>query len=69
VLPEHGFLLEQNLEQQLYPCVECHARAIYCKDETVACQLCTAEWTFDQWFAMTFEDTPTTPVGEQIPML
>jgi predicted GIY-YIG superfamily endonuclease len=54
VVPEYGFLIEQTLEQQLFPCVECAARAIYCEGETVTCQLCAAEWTFEQWFTMTF---------------
>ena len=69
VLPDQGFLLDQTLEQQLYPCVECHARAIYCEGETVACGLCTSEWTFDQWFSMTFDPGHDTPVGDQIPLM
>lgn len=68
VLPDHLFYLDQTLEQQLYPCVECHARAIYCEGEVVACNLCHSEWTFDQWFTMTF-GSQDTPVGQQIPLM
>lgn len=69
VQPEHGFLIEQTLEQQLYPCVECHARAIYCEGDTVACKLCSSEWTFDQWFEMTFKTAPDTKVGDQMTLM
>jgi predicted GIY-YIG superfamily endonuclease len=69
LLPDHNFYLDQSIEQQLYPCVECHARAIYCEGETVACQLCSSEWSFEQWYAMTFEKGYNTPVGDQIPLL
>lgn len=54
VVPEYGFLIQQTLEQQLYPCVECHARAIYSEGDIVACGLCATEWPFEQWFSMTF---------------
>jgi len=66
-VPEHGFLIDQTLEQQLYPCVECHARAIYCKGDTVSCELCTSEWTYEQWFQMTFAQ-PDTPSQLQLPI-
>jgi predicted GIY-YIG superfamily endonuclease len=57
VVPDDNFLLDQTLEQQLYPCVECHARAIYCEGDTVACNSCESQWTFDSWFTMTFVET------------
>lgn len=69
ILPDHNFYLDQSIEQQLYPCVECKARAIYCDGDTVACRLCSAEWSFDKWYAMTFEVGHDTPVGDQIPLL
>lgn len=60
VVPDYEYLIEQTLEQQLYPCVECHARAIQCEGDTVSCQMCASEWDFESWFAMTFpqKDTP-----------
>ena len=67
-VPEHNFLLDYTLEQQLYPCVECHARAIYCEGDTVACGLCSAEWSYDQWFAMTFYPEENTPGQLSLPM-
>lgn len=60
VIPDHGFLIEQTLEQQLYPCVECHARAIYCEGETVACELCSSSWPYEDWFDMTFNQVKKT---------
>jgi predicted GIY-YIG superfamily endonuclease len=53
-VPDHGWLIDQTLEQQLYPCTECKARAIKCVGDTVMCEICATEWTYDQWFAMTF---------------
>jgi hypothetical protein len=55
--PDYGHLIEMTLEQQLYPCLECHARAIYCEGDTVACRSCESQWSFDSWFTMTFVDT------------
>lgn len=61
VTPEYGHLIDMTLEQQLYPCVECHARAIHCVGDTVECKMCSSEWPFDLWFQMTFGgDTPET---------
>ena len=57
VIPEDNFLLDQTLEQQLYPCVECYSRAIYCEGDTVACKSCDSQWSFDSWFTMTFVET------------
>lgn len=53
-IPDHGLLIDQTLEQQLYPCTECKARAIKCVGDTVMCELCAAEWPYEQWFSMTF---------------
>jgi len=61
VVPEYGYLIEQTIEQQMYPCVECHARAIYSDGDSVACDLCATEWTFDDWFAITFGKGGNTP--------
>lgn len=69
VQPDYGLLIDMTIEQQLYPCVECHARAIHCDGDTVACRLCASQWTFDQWFAMTFTNQPDTPVGHQMPLM
>jgi predicted GIY-YIG superfamily endonuclease len=69
VIPDDQFLINHTLEQQLYPCVECHARAIYAEGDTVACGLCSSEWEFDKWFAMTFKTFEDTPVGKQIPLM
>lgn len=56
IMPEYELLVTQSLEQQLFPCVVCHARAIYCEAgaDTVACELCATEWTYDQWFSLNF---------------
>ena len=56
--PDDEYLIDMPLEQQIFPCVECHARMIYCDGDIVRCRLCSAQWTYDQWFAMTFADTP-----------
>lgn len=58
---DHSDLINMTLEQQLYPCVECHARAIYNDGDTVACGLCSNEWTYDVWFDMTFNAKADTP--------
>ena len=69
VVPEYGFLINMTLEQQLYPCVECHAKAIYAQGEKISCGLCSAEWTFDKWFAMTFHNECDTAEGAQMTLL
>lgn len=69
VTPDYGFLIDMTIEQQLYPCVECRARAIYCEGETVSCGLCASQWTFDQWFNMTFQGIRDTPAGTQMTLL
>jgi hypothetical protein len=52
--PQDGHLIDMTLEQMLYPCSECKVRGIYCEGDTVACRMCGAEWSYDDWFAMTF---------------
>jgi hypothetical protein len=61
ITPDYGFLIDMTLEQQLYPCIECHAQAIYNDGDTVACGMCSVEWTYDSRFDMTFNSKPNTP--------
>jgi predicted GIY-YIG superfamily endonuclease len=69
VIHDHILLINQTIERQRFPCVECEARAIYCEGDTVGCELCSAKWTFDQWFEMTFKTTRDTPPGIQMTLM
>lgn len=69
VTPDYGFLIDMTLEQQLYPCVECNARAIYCEGDSVSCGLCSSKWSFDDWFEMTFVRGNTPDVGNQLTLM
>lgn len=67
-VPSNNFLLDYTLERQLYPCTSCNARAIYCEGDTVGCSVCAAQWSFDEWFAMTFRTEADVPGQLSLPI-
>lgn len=67
VVPDGGgYLIGQSIEAQLYPCLECQARAIYCEDDIVGCHVCAAQWPFDEWFSRVFGNAA---VGDQMTLM
>ena len=61
--------INTTIEQQLYPCSDCGAKAIYCEAETVGCGVCGAIQSFSEWFRRTFDLQSDTPAGTQMTLL
>lgn len=51
------------IERHPFPCPNCLARrSLYLESDSdmVMCELCSSEWPYDQWFALSFPDLPQT---------